>query len=116
MDIEEMRKDVTNLREFCEDWKKNIAILGETNSGNVAVADSIKHLCRKSNQGNLAKIGLALIAFPFPIIIDDLLGWPLLAAGLVQRKIKNSATYLDDTGKALPGVLKELREIQQKIV
>lgn len=116
MNIEEMRKDVANIREFCEDWKKNTVILGEVNRGSAAVADSIKHLCRKSNQGNLAKIGLTLIAFPFPIVIDDLLGWSFLAAGLVQRRIKNSAAYLGDASEALPGVLKELREIQQKIV
>lgn len=116
MNIEEMRKDVVNLREFCEDWKKNIAILGEVNRGSAAVSDSVKHLCRKSNQGNLAKIGLTLIAFPFPIIIDDLLGWSFLAAGLVQRRIKNSAAYFDDASKALPGVLRELEEFLQKIV
>jgi len=116
MNIDEMKKDVANLREFCEDWKKNIAILGEANCGSAAVADSIKHLCRKSNQGNLAKIGLTLIAFPFPIVIDDLLGWSFLAAGLVQRRIKNSATYLDDASKVLPGVLRELQEFQQKIM
>ena len=115
MNPEEMRKNVSILREFCDDWKENLATLDKVNDGNMSMVNSIKHLCRRSNQGNLAKIGLTLIAFPFPIIVDDLLGWGFLSAGLVQRRIKNSASYLDDVGKVLPEVIKELRDIQLKM-
>ena len=64
----------------------------------------------------MVKIGLTLIAFPLPIVIDDVLGCTLLAGGLIQRKIKNSALYLEDIGKIFPDLIKELQEIQQEIV
>ena len=62
------------------------------------------------------KIGLTLIAFPLPIVVDDVLGWSFLAAGLIQKRIKNSALYLEDLDKSLPSVLKELQEIRQEII
>jgi hypothetical protein len=62
------------------------------------------------------KIGLTLIAFPLPIVIDDVLGWSFLAAGLIQKRIKNSALYLEDIDKSLPSVLRELQDLRQEIV
>jgi len=62
------------------------------------------------------KTGLTLIAFPLPIVIDDVLGWSFLAAGLIQRRIKNSALYLEDVNDAFPSIIKELQKIRQEIV
>lgn len=93
-----------------------MAIINDAARGDSAVLESIKHVCKKSNQGNLVRIGLALIAFPLPIVIDDVLGWSLLAAGLVQRKIKNSALYVEDVSETFPQLIKELQEISHGIV
>ncbi|UCH32661.1 MAG: hypothetical protein JSV05_04610 [Candidatus Bathyarchaeota archaeon] len=114
-EVEELKKTVELLQELGEDWKKNISILKETKSEE-DVLSSIKRLCRENNQGNLAKIGLTLIAFPFPIVIDDVLGWSFLAAGLIQRRIKNSALYLEDINKTIPQLLKELGEIKREVI
>lgn len=84
--------------------------------GREAILEDIKRLCKGSNQGNLMKIGLTLIAFPLPIVIDDVLGWSFLAAGLIQKRIKNSALYLEDIDKSLPSVLKELQDLKQEII
>ena len=62
------------------------------------------------------KIGLTLVAFPLPIVIDDVLGLTLLAGGLIQRKIKNSVLYLEDVDKTFPDLVKELQEIKQEIL
>ena len=91
-------------------------MLNDAYKDNTAPMNSIKQLCRKNNQGNLAKIGLTLIAFPFPIIVDDLLGWPFLIAGLIQKKIKNSALYIDDPNKTFSQLQSELNNIQQEIL
>lgn len=115
-ETEELKRRTNILRELGEDWRKNITILNDVSREDRETLESIKRLCKKSNQGNMVKIGLTLIAFPLPIVIDDILGWSFLAAGLIQRKIKNSALYIEDVNKAFPRLLKELQETRQEIV
>ncbi|MDH5494648.1 MAG: hypothetical protein OEY24_02960 [Candidatus Bathyarchaeota archaeon] len=114
-EVEELKKTVDTLRELGEDWKENMAIMNGSSKDGRDILDSIKRLCKESNQGNMVKIGLAFIAFPPPIVIDDILGWSFLAVGLIQRKIKNSALYLEDF-KTFPSLIKELQEIRQEMV
>jgi len=115
-EIEELKKTTDTLMELGEDWKENMAIINIAVQGNGAMLELIKRLSKESDQGNLIKIGLTLIAFPFPIVIDDVLGWSLLAAGLIQRKIKNSALYLEDVNRIFPSILRELHEIRQEAI
>ena len=115
-EMERLKKTADTLQELSADWRKNMAIINDVARGDGDMLESIRRLCKESNQGNMVKIGLTLIAFPFPIVIDDVLGWSFLAAGLVQRKIKNSALYLEDLNKTFPSLVKELQEIRQEIV
>ncbi|UCE96293.1 MAG: hypothetical protein JSV51_01400 [Candidatus Bathyarchaeota archaeon] len=112
-EIEELKKTVDTLRELSGDWKENLTILSDGVCGSESMRSVIKSLRRKENQGNMVKIGLTLIAFPFPIVIDDVLGWSFLVAGLVQRRIKNSALYIEDIYKTFPRLLKELQIISE---
>jgi uncharacterized coiled-coil DUF342 family protein len=113
---DELRKKINASHELGEDWRENTAIVNDAFGGYGAVLRSIEHLCNTSSQGSMVKIGLTLIAFPVPIIIDDVLGWSFLAAGLIQRKIKNSALHLEDIENTFPRLLKELQETRQEIV
>ena len=115
-EIAELKKTFAMLRELSEDWKENIAIVNSARAEYGTTRESIKRLCKKNNQGNLVRIGLTLIAFPLPIVIDDVLGLSFLAAGLFQKKTKNSALYLEDVNKTFPHLVKELQEIRDKIV
>ena len=114
--IDELKKTVEILYELGKDWRENTALVNDVAKGNGAMLESINRLCKKSNQGNLVRIGLTLIAFPLPIVIDDALGWSFVAAGLIQRKIKNSTLYLEDVNNTFPSLIRELREIRQEIV
>lgn len=113
---EELKSKIDLLREYAQDWQENVAIVGDVAKGDGAMLQSIHRLCKSQNQGNLIRLGLTLIAFPLPIVIDDALGYPLLIAGLVQRRIKNSAVYLEDTSSALPSILKELQGIREQVI
>ena len=115
-EIEELKKTVGTLRELGADWRENFAIINDVAPGDGAVLESIRRLCKESNRSGMVKIGLTLIAFPLPIVIDDVLGWSFLTVGLVQRKIKNSALYLEDVNDTFPSLVKELQEIRQEIV
>ena len=114
--INELKKTVDTFRQLGEDWRENMAIISDAVEGNKATMQSIKRLCKKSDQGNMVKTGLALIAFPLPIVIDDVLGWTFLAAGLIQRRIKNSALYLEDVNDTFPSIIRELQKIRQGII
>jgi len=115
-ETQQLRKTSDLLRELAEDWRVNMAIINDAARRDGTMQKSIKQLCKKYNQGNMVKIGLTLIAFPLPIVIDDVLGWTFIAGGLIQRKIKNSALYLEDLNKIFPNLTKELQEIKQEIV
>ena len=112
-EIDELKKTVDTLYELGKDWRENTALVNYVAKGNGAILESINRLCKKSNQGNLVRIGLTLIAFPLPIVIDDALGWSFVAAGLIQRRIKKSALYLEDVSETFCCLVKELQEIRQ---
>lgn len=116
-EIQDLKKRVSVLRQLGEDWRKNVSIINKaTNKDARAMQNAINRLHKKGNEGNLVKTGLTLIAFPLPIVIDDVLGWSFLAAGLVQRRIKNSGLYLDDINKTFHRLKKELHETRHELV
>jgi len=76
---------------------------------------SVRSLWRKNGGSRLIQIGLALIAFPDPTI-TDILGSALVAAGIVQLKIKRSALQIEDVYKTFPKVMKELTTSRLSVV
>jgi len=72
---------------------------------------SAQRLWRKGGNPRLIKIGLALIAFPDPTI-SDVVGSALIAAGLLQLKMKRSALHVEDVYKTFPRVMKELATLK----
>jgi len=76
---------------------------------------STQKLWKRGNNSFLIKAGLALIAFPDPTI-SDVVGSALIAAGVIQLKLKNSTLSIEDVYKTLPKVIKELAAIKQCLV
>ena len=111
----QLRKTNGMLRELAEDWRVNMAIINDVAKRDQTVLRSIKRLCKDNNRSNMIKIGLTLIAFPLPIVIDDVLGCAFLAGGLIERKMRNSELYLEDVNKIFPDLVKELQEIRQEM-
>jgi len=75
---------------------------------------STQKLWNRGNNTLLIKMGLALIAFPDPTI-SDVIGSALVAAGLIQLKMRNSALHMEDVYKTFPRIVKELGEIKQSL-
>ena len=114
-ETQQLRKTNGMLRELAEHWRVNMAIINDVAKRDQTVLRSIKRLCKDNNRSNMIKIGLTLIAFPFPIVIDDVLGCAFLAGGLIERKMRNSELYLEDVNKIFPDLVKELQEIRQEM-
>jgi len=90
----------------------------ETASAMLGFSDELRYaqrLWRKGGGSRLIKIGLALIAFPDPTI-TDILGSALVAAGIVQLKMKRSALHVEDVYKTFPKVIKELTTAKLSVV
>ena len=103
------KKKLSILKELNEDWRENLAATRRLGQGKEEMIQSIGRLSKKDNQADLLKIGLTLVACPLPIVVDDVLGWSLLAAGLVQKKIKRSGLYLEDIQEETTKIVKELQ-------
>jgi len=77
----------------------------------------VRHLWGKPNSteeghSRLIGLGLALIAFPEPLI-SDAIGTILVAAGLLQEKMKRSSMRAVDVYNAFQDVTKEIQKIRQ---
>jgi len=75
-----------------------------------------RSLWKKENSSTLVKVGLTLIALPDPLIITDVVGAAMVAASMVQTKIKNSGLHIEDLCKTFPKVLRELDALRDGIV
>jgi hypothetical protein len=80
--------------------------------GFTAELHSTQKLWRKSGRPFLIKVGLALIALPDPAI-SNIVGSVLVAAGVIQMKMRNSALHIEDVYKIFPQVLEELGSLRQ---
>jgi len=114
-ELDELKGKVNILQELGNDWKDNVAIMNNINQGNDDMTLHIRRLFKENNKSSLIKIGIACLAFPEPIV-SDILGYSLLAAGLIQRRIKSSAAYLEDLNKIFPNFFKEVHQIRQETV
>jgi hypothetical protein len=78
--------------------------------GTIQEVKATKQLWREKNKSRLVRIGLALIVFPEPTSISDILGSALIAAGAVQQGIRQRSLFADDIYKTFQNTLKELRD------
>jgi hypothetical protein len=108
---EELKKWADALRESAWNHAETAHILHLSMKEFTGELQSTQKLWRKSGTPVLIKAGLALIAFPDPTI-SDIVGSALVAAGLIQLKMKNSALHVEDVYKTLPQVLKELGSLR----
>ena len=69
-------------------------------------------LWKEGNKSNLIQIGIALIAFPEPTPISEMVGAGFVAAGAIQKGIKSRAIYMEDISKNLKNTLKEINSLR----
>jgi len=72
-------------------------------------------LWRAGNKSKLIKIGVALILFPDPSPATEIIGGCLVAAGAVQKAIRNRALFAEDVKKTFQSTLKEISATQSSL-
>lgn len=91
-------------------------VLNELNESYVDLLNAMKeagkevkttrNLWRNGNRSKLVRLGLALILFPEPTPISEIVGACFVAAGAIQKRIRERAIYIEDIYKTFQGTLK----------
>lgn len=108
MKPDELKSTVEALKELGLSYKESVDVL----QGVSDEIRSVRRLWRQENKSKLIKLGLSLIVFPEPTPISETLGAVVLAAGLIQNKVRQSNLHIDDVYSTFQGIMKDLQTIK----
>jgi hypothetical protein len=95
-------------KEYAQNQKETCAALAETKKQ----AISERNLWKEGDKSKLVQIGMALMVFPEPTPVSEVVGVGFLAAAAVQKGIRKQSTYIDDIPKDLRSALKEINSLR----
>lgn len=108
MDATETRKTTvlakTAAIEYGQNQKEACIALKETKQEGICN----QKLWKEGNKSKLIQIGMALIVFPEPTPISEIVGAGFVAAGAIQKGIRNQSLYMNDIPKDLKNAFKEI--------
>jgi hypothetical protein len=109
--MEQLKATKKALTEMNESY---IDLLKETKATaqNVHAA---QQLWRAGYKSRLIKIGVALIVFPEPTPISETVGACFVAAGAVQKAVRNRSLFVEDVSKTFQTTMKEILAVKQNI-
>jgi len=115
VNAKEAKDLIEMLHELSQNRKETVNTAGSAMHGYAEELRFAQKLWKQKNSSWLIKAGLILVAFPDPTI-TDVVGAAMIAAGLVQLKMRNSKLYVEDVYKTFPRIVKELGSIKQSVV
>ncbi len=107
MKTDEIETLATTLKELNESYVDLLQAMTDT----AKEVKETKKFWRKGGNSTLIKLGLALIAFPEPII-SDIIGTSLVALGTIQEGIRRRTIYVEDVYKTFHETLKDIWNIK----
>ncbi|MCX8153832.1 MAG: hypothetical protein N3E52_05300 [Candidatus Bathyarchaeota archaeon] len=78
-------------------------------------AEASKKLWREGNKSRLIELGIALIVFPEPTAISEVIGAGFVAAGTIKKGLQNRSLYLEDVTKTFKNTIKAVLETRNSI-
>lgn len=109
MKTDEIKTLATPLKELNESYIDLLRAMTDTTKE----VKATKEFTRKGGNSILIKLGLALIAFPEPVI-SDIIGVSLVALGTIQGETRRRAIYIEDVYKTFHDTLKEISNIKHR--
>jgi hypothetical protein len=109
--MEHLKSTRKALTEMNESYKDLLRETKET-SRSVQIA---KQLWRTGYKSKLIKIGIALVVFPEPTPISETVGACFIAAGAVQKAVRNRAMFMEDVKKTFQRTLNEISATTQHL-
>ena len=104
MNLEQAKASVKALNELNESYGDLFYGI----KGTACDVEATKKLWREGNKSRLIKIGVTLILLPEPTPISETVGVCFVAAGAIQKGIKNRSIYLEDVTKTFKNTMKEV--------
>ena len=107
--------EIKTLADAVKELNESYGDLLQTMTETTKEVKVTKQLWRKGSNSILIKLGLALIAFPEPTEISDIIGTVLVAAGTVQKGIRRRTIYVEDVYKTFHATLKDMWTIKRNV-
>ncbi|MFA5364969.1 MAG: hypothetical protein WC325_07320 [Candidatus Bathyarchaeia archaeon] len=108
MEPKELKHLSVVLQELGLSYTETLEVVNEAAKG---TQHALK-LWRGNQKSKLIKLGIALITFPEPTPISEMVGGTLVVAGLIQKKIKQSTLHVEDVYKTFQDVNKDIMKIR----
>ncbi len=109
--MERLKATRQALNEMNESY---MGLLRETKSTAQTVHDA-KQLWREGYKSRLIKIGVAIVMIPEPTPVSPTIGACLIAAGAVQKAVRNRAMFVEDVKKTFKNTMKDISAMRQDI-
>jgi hypothetical protein len=106
---EELKRMAVILQELGLSYTETLQVIKEMSNN----ANNAKKLWRDGYKSKLIKLAITLITFPEPTPISETMGAAVLAAGLIQNRIKKSTLHVDDVYKTFQDVNNDILKIRQ---
>ena len=104
-----MKRMAAVLQELGLSYSETLEVIGEMAKD----VNKARKLWRDGYKSKLIKIALALITFPEPTPISETMGAAVLAAGLIQNRVKKSTLHVEDIYKMFQDVNNDILKIRQ---
>jgi hypothetical protein len=112
MEAQEVKTTAAVVSELGESYSDLMNSLRDSIS---EVDTTKKNLWRGENKSRLIELGVALIVFPEPTPISETVGACFVAAGIIQKGVKNRSIYVEDIGKTFQNAVKEVLSIKKSL-
>jgi len=109
VESKELKRMTVVLQELGLSYNETLEVVNEMAKD----VNKAKKLWRDGYKSKLIKIALALITFPEPTPISESMGAAVLAAGLIQNRIKKSTLHVEDVYKMFQDVNDDILKIRQ---
>ena len=109
VETEEMKRMVVVLQELGLSYTETLKVMN-------GFSKDLHHtngLWRGDQKSKLIKLAFTLITFPEPTPISETMGAAVLAAGLIQNRIKKSTLHVEDVIKTFQDVNNDILKIRQ---
>ena len=109
VETEELKRMAAVLQELGLSYTETLEVINEMAKD----VNNAKKLWRDGYKSKLIKIAITLITFPEPTPISETMGAAVLAAGLIQNRIKKSTLHIEDVYKTFQDVNDNILKIRQ---
>ncbi|MFA5572840.1 MAG: hypothetical protein WDA42_07010 [Candidatus Bathyarchaeia archaeon] len=112
MSIKEAKKTAEIAVEVAKGYRDNQREACKALQETKKQAIGVRSLWREGNKSKLIEMGIALIIFPEPTPISEIIGVGFLVAGGVQRGVKNRSAYMEDIPKSITNALRDINSLR----